>query len=349
MRRTHAFYVGRYWDEDEGDAAESVAFLVLDPQKGTLEKHAAIRGERNASYVQLHAGRSLMAIVSETGSDLDPHVSLYSFAGSREGPDLLARHPITGSFPCHVQFSSSGDRLVVANYEGALADAFEISASMALDHLGSLDMPAIVSRHERQGQPHGHFALFSGEKVVLFDLGGNCLWIFSGTKPGDFCRAGARQVRLAEGDGPRHGLMLDDNRLLVVNELSSSLVLLDLSKAEAGRELSRHALGDSKKGNLPAAIKATRNGTHVYVSNRGADNVECFAVAGDEIERLAAFPVGPEPRDICLSDDENYLLVACQSGHRIEVFERNQTSGHLRATDVSTEMRSPVCIQALTS
>lgn len=348
MRETLAFYAGRYWDENEDEAAESVALLVLDPQKGALEKHAAVRGERNASYIQLHAGRSLMAIVSETGFDRGPHVSLYSFAGSLERPELLARHPTTGGFPCHVQFSSSGDRIVAANYEGALADAFEIDASMALDHLGSLDMPLIASRHERQGRPHGHFALFSGETVVLFDLGGNCLWIFPGTKPNDFCQARARQVRLAEGDGPRHGLMLDDNRLLLVNELSSSLVLLDLSKAEAGRELSRHTLGDGKKGNLPAAIRATRNGAHVYVSNRGADSVECFAVSKNEIERLAVFPVGPEPRDICLSDDEKYLLVACQSGHRIEVFERDETSGHLQATDIAAEMRSPVCIQAIT-
>ena len=82
-------------------------------------------------------------------------------------------------------------------------------------------------------------------------------------------------------------------------------------------------------------------------SNRGHDSI--FAARLDEeqgaLQPLGTWPAGGRtPRDIALTPDGAFLLVASQDEHGIAVFAVDAATGALTPTEQRLSLKSPVCL-----
>jgi 6-phosphogluconolactonase len=100
------------------------------------------------------------------------------------------------------------------------------------------------------------------------------------------------------------------------------------------------------KTNFCADIKISSDGKFIYATNRGHDSLALFKV-NDKDGSLSHVGFEPSrghwPRNICLSPDENFLLVANRHGDNIVSFQRDKMTGILKYV-THIESPSPACI-----
>ena len=121
------------------------------------------------------------------------------------------------------------------------------------------------------------------------------------------------------GAGPRH-LVIAGDLAVVANELDRSASLIDLVQ---GREVAWFPVDDrvDARGLGLSAIRLTRAGT-VLIGDRDADALVALRLDADAgtLEHVASVPsVGRHPRDLHLTHDERFALVADQESDSIAV------------------------------
>jgi len=150
------------------------------------------------------------------------------------------------------------------------------------------------------------------------------------TRTGQLTRVGESA---GNGDGPRHmALSPSGSRAYVVDELSSEIDVFDvLGTGRLTRLSTVPTLPASfTGGNTGAEILITRDGRHVYSSNRGHDSVAVFATTADSLTLVEHEPTdGGHPRSMGLSVDERRLYVANRDSENIAIFDVDTDSGAL--------------------
>ncbi|MBR90226.1 MAG: hypothetical protein CMO66_03000 [Verrucomicrobiales bacterium] len=82
--------------------------------------------------------------------------------------------------------------------------------------------------------------------------------------------------------------------------------------------------------NSCADIEITRNGRHVYASNRGHNSIAGFKTGPDgKLTSIGQFPTGEIPRSFNLSPNNRWLIAAGQRSHDLHIYKRNPTTGTL--------------------
>ena len=83
--------------------------------------------------------------------------------------------------------------------------------------------------------------------------------------------------------------------------------------------------------NGAAAIRISKDGKFIYVSNRGHDSIAVFKVLNDGklelAQRISVF--GSFPRDFNWDKSEKYLVVANQNTNNATLYRRNSETGNL--------------------
>jgi 6-phosphogluconolactonase len=153
-----------------------------------------------------------------------------------------------------------------------------------------------------------------------------------------------RAYRAVPGSGPRH-VLSRHGLIYLLNELGDTLVTLrpeadgTLTEVQSVSTLPSDFTGDSHTAHLDMS----RDGRHLYVSNRGHDSLTVYDVGADGrlTPRQWAPSGGKWPWFFALTDDSR-MIVANNLSDAITIFDVD-ARGELRASDQVT-VRRPVFI-----
>ncbi len=98
------------------------------------------------------------------------------------------------------------------------------------------------------------------------------------------------------------------------------------------------------QGNNSAAIRITKDGRFIYASVRNnEESVAVFEIKDNLVTKIQTISShGKHPRDINLSKDEKYLLVANKDSDNVVFFKRDDKG--LLIYDKEVKVSEPVCI-----
>lgn len=339
----------------DGKAEGILASTLRDGVLGPVRLAAKLRCP---SFLTANRAADRIYAVSETREFGGmPGGAVTAFARDRSSGNLteLNQKSSQGVQPCHLALDPDERFLLAANYQTgsvivfALADDGSLGAQTDLvEHRGSGADPY------SQASPHPHMIAFdpvTGE-VLVPDLGMDAVVTYRLSDTGTLTESRAH-IAVAPGSGPRHlAFHPNGDDFFLVYELDSSLAWLrrghdGFAIAAVLSTLPENAPRPTP-GNGPAAVRVSRSGRHVYVSNRGptSDNVAIFSFDAPSGElRLVATETtrGKAPRDIVQSPDGSHLLVANQDSDTVVTLEIDEDSSTLRHTSASSAP-TPVCI-----
>ena len=202
--------------------------------------------------------------------------------------------------------------------------------------------------HPRQSRSHPHCAIFTPDNVRIYaaDMGSDEILAF--LLDGRAGRVGGkiRAYRAAPGSGPRH-VLSRHGLIYLLNELGNTLVTLrpeadgTLTKVQSVSALPSDFTGDSHTAHLDIS----RDGRHLYVSNRGHDSLTVYDVGaeGRLTPRQWAPNGGKWPWFFALTDDSR-MIVANNLSDAMTIFGVD-ARGELRASDqitVRRQVSSPI-------
>ncbi|WP_331836298.1 beta-propeller fold lactonase family protein [Erysipelothrix piscisicarius] len=150
-----------------------------------------------------------------------------------------------------------------------------------------------------------------------------------------------------EGSGPRHLAFHPQFPLLYLfSEHTCHVTVLE----DDGFDFIEHGVFDA----LPeidairsaAAIRISKDGNYLYVSNRGHDSITVFKISQDGlqlefIQNISSF--GEHPRDFALSPDDEYLVCANRDTNNLTLYARNHLDWHADITPIRC-LRSRMCL-----
>ena len=244
-----------------------------------------------------------------------------------------------GLVGCHL--SVLDNVVYAANYSsGSIARMpLDGGETVLITHAGHGVCPA------RQEMPHTHFIapMPGGQYLAVCDLGLDRVFVY------DRALNPVSAVSFPDGCGPRHLCYSPDGRYAYcANELSSTVSVLSCDGTGGTFahlcHVSTRASDHRETENYPAAIRC--DGTYVYVSNRGDDDVAVFRCEedGSRLSLIANLPTrGAWPRDIWVEGD----LLLCTNEHSDTVTVLRMTEDRTSATLLSEIKDIPVPIAVL--
>ncbi len=349
--------IGTYTSE----GGEGISASDLDSETGSLTEARCVATAQQPSYLAVHPSRRFLYAVNElsqpdgkTGGSL----SAFSFSPSTGSLGFINSQPTAGGAPCHVSCHPGGRWVAAANFASGTAAVFPVGSDGALGEAScvvrhpSLPEPNWVPQGKEK-RPHAHCIVFdaSGRRAFVADLGIDRLMVYRfdvdrGTLEPDT----PPFLPARTGAGPRAlALHPDGRRACLVNELDSTLTLLDLDPPRgAVRAL-------DTKGTLPAGWKGQNacadvhvhpGGRFVYCSNRGHDSIAVFGVRDRVLEPIGVHPTGGKwPRSFCLDPEGRWLLAANQHTHDVACFRIDPSSGLLHPTGPFLKVPAPTCLK----
>ncbi len=323
-----------------------IHLLAFDGATATLHERQALSGPVNPSYLCAAAGR----LYSVSEQERDAALEIFAIEGGGAALRAIGRIAIPGSAPCHVSVNLAARQLYVSNYGSGELLCY------ALDGNGlPLGAPQVIARRgagpraDRQERPHVHYASPSpdGTRVYLCDLGTDTIACHRVQTDG-LAPTPLRELRTRPGAGPRHLALTQDGLLAaVVEELSNTVALYALD--EPARELARAStLPRGWRGeNTASAVRLHPNGEWLYAANRGHDSVAVYRLrrSAPWLDLAGFIAVGGRaPRDIALTPDGTFLLVASQDDHFIRALRLDPATGLARALGEPHPLASPACL-----
>ncbi|CAM5389219.1 lactonase family protein [Streptomyces aurantiogriseus] len=337
---------------DSGGSGPGIAALRLDPTTGRLSydevEPLPVSG---ASFLAAHPSLGVVYSTNETETGTVSAVA-------RDGDGTLSPlgDPMNsgGANPCHLTVHPDGEWLLTANYGSDTAPGTVAVHRLGTD--GRLLAPADLVVHHgagpvagRQEGSHAHQVLVdpAGRFVLAVDLGADAVFTYRlDTRTGTLERAAVNPMRA--GSGPRHLAFASGGDLVFsADELSSTVTChrYDASDGTLTALSSVPATTAKDVVNQPGGIVASPCGRFVWVTNRGADTVAAFRLAGSALEPLGEVSAGGTwPRGLALVD--GHLLVANQHSGSLAVL-RVLNDGTLTPPHPPISAPSVVCALAL--
>ena len=295
-----------------------------------------------ASYLAVNQATGTIYAVSELDS-AKSFVSALSFDKENLSFKNMGKAATEGS-PCYV--STNGAIAVTANYGGGSISSFRIGEEGTLydtiphQHiLGHIGGPDI----SRQEEPHVHCAIFTpdGKYLLASDFSADAIMSFKVEKDSLIEYATAK---LNPDYGPRHIIFKGSDRAYVIGELSGDITVCEYSD---GILTPIQVIdNDPAQARGSADIRMTPDGRFLYASNRlKNDGVGIYRIEPDGKLSSAGYqPTGIHPRNICITPNGKFLLVACRDSNLIETYEINQKTGKLTKKGRGIHVPRPVCI-----
>lgn len=339
----YSFYVGTYTDaESEG------IYKYLLQNDGTLEFVGLAAKSVNPSFLAISKDKNILIAVNEV--DINKQGGIESFAIQGDTLFPLSHSTTGGAHPCFVSTNKKG-YVLTANYTGGNVGLHRLNQNGELGSLLDVQQHSGSGTTERQDAAHAHSAWFdpANDQIIAVDLGSNELWFSQlDTMHNKFVVSNPDKLQLKAGAGPRHLVFHPNGKwIYVLNELNNTVSILQRSEngvLKVQSSISTLTFGFNEF-NTAADIHISSDGTFVYASNRGHNSLVIYQVNEAGSLKLISHQSthGKDPRNFCLSPDENYVLVANQNSHNIVSFKRNKSTGLLEYLS-EIDAPSPVCI-----
>ncbi len=271
------------------------------------------------------AGDLIFTIKNENGQG--------GIAAYRRGK-LVSQLIHDGSSPAYVGINQDKRLLYTANYHTGMLSV------ISYDEQGQLTLLDQVKHEDRalgpkpeQDTAHPHyFDETPGGHLVSCDLGQDRVDFYA-FKDGKLSHLASYQNE--DGFGTRH-LVFDPSGqyFYVAGELSSQVNVVKFDEASwMFQNVATYSTipADWDKHNGAAAIRMSKDGRFIYVSNRGNDSIAVFEVKADHtlklIQRVSTF--GEFPRDFNWDEEEAYVVAANQNTNNATLYARNAADGSL--------------------
>ena len=271
------------------------------------------------------AGDLIFTIKNENGQG--------GIAAYRRGK-LVSQLIHDGSSPAYVGINQDKRLLYTANYHTGMLSV------ISYDEQGQLTLLDQVKHEDRalgpkpeQDTAHPHyFDETPGGHLVSCDLGQDRVDFYA-FKDGKLSHLASYQNE--DGFGTRH-LVFDPSGqyFYVAGELSSQVNVVKFDEASwMFQNVATYSTipADWDKHNGAAAIRMSKDGRFIYVSNRGNDSIAVFEVKAAHtlklIQRVSTF--GEFPRDFNWDEEEAYVVAANQNTNNATLYARNAADGSL--------------------
>ena len=230
---------------------------------------------------------------------------------------------------CYVYFDKKERILFDANYHLGKVTLYKNGEVLDEWHYGDQAKAHFVHRNPID------------DSIFVCDLGNDYIYQYKNLKR-------VNQLRLDQHAGPRHIAFHPSlNMLYVFAELNNTVTVVH----DDGEKLHRkQVLSSLPKQNIEsagAAIRITKDGRHLYVSNRGHDSITLFTI--DEqgyltyTQNIATH--GEHPRDFALSPDEKFLVCANRDTNNLTLYTRSEKTGRLKM--VQKDVAAPEVVNVL--
>lgn len=157
-----------------------------------------------------------------------------------------------------------------------------------------------------------------------------------------------QELRARPGAGPRHLALTADGALAaVVEELSNTVAVYALDEPAGERARASTLPRNWRGASAASAIRLHPDGELLYAANRGHDSVAVYRLrrAAPWLEPVGFIDVGGRaPRDIALTPDGAFLLVASQDDHFIRAWRIDPATGLAHAQGQPYPLASPACL-----
>ncbi len=354
-QRTYLTYVGTYTGDN---GSRGIYAFRFSPDTGRLEPLGLAAETPSPSFLALHpSGRFLYAVNEHDptrAANAEDTVSAFALeAGGHLR--LLNKVSSRGQGPCHLAVDRSGHALLVANYQSGSVAALPIApdgrlgdAAAVDQHRGSSVNPA------RQAGPHAHFIEPSpdGRFALSADLGLDQVLVYRfNASPVSLTPNDPPFARLAGGAGPRHLAFHPNGRFAYVNAEMASTVTAFAYDASRGVLRELQTISTVPAGftgdNSTAEIQTSRDGRHLYVSNRGHDSIAVFSI-DPATGRLGlaghTASGGKTPRSFSLDPTGKYLFAANQNSNTLVLHRVDPQTGLLSPLSTRAAISQPVSI-----
>ena len=328
-------------------------------QEGKLLREPELLSEQpSPTYFYLSRDCRFLYAVSEPGEGEKGATYVYEIDPQTKALSLHSKRTAAGSGLCHITMDKQERYAVVTCYPDATVQVYPI------DHRRKITPMFCLKRHSgsgpvagRQEEAHAHSACFTpdGIYMVVCDLGIDELVLYTmNYESGKLHRAFGKNVAMPAGCGPRHLVFSPDGRFAyVVCELSSELITLAY-QGEAGFSILERTSTLSHEfhsdRSFASAIRITKDGQDLYVSNRGEDSIAHFKVdvQSGHAELIKTYSTqGWYPRDFILTQDETLVIAVNQHSENMAVYRRDPQTGELKLTDEQTIVNAPVALQEI--
>lgn len=331
---------------DFGGHGEGIYSLDFDPKTGCI-KIVDTFDVMNPSYLAVFD--NVLYTFNEVSLDENP--MLYAFKINKNGClQQINRFPLNGSYPCHIMHSQEHRSLFVSCYGSGDVLIHSINND------GSIGKETHKIQHSgksknllRQEAPHVHFVGLSrnGKEMYVADLGIDKIMVYSLAGDVNFHVYSKGYIQLPEGSGPRHFVFHPNDRFLIVlTEISAEVFLIDL---QLNRIIDSNLLYPNRSDITPgaAAIKISRDGGFVYVSERSKNKIFVLRIdlVKESIMLIREVEAGViTPRDFMLDPSGNWLITAGQDSDSLGVFKRNSRTEEIEFCKTHKDLKSISCL-----
>jgi 6-phosphogluconolactonase len=348
-------YIGSRTTTDRNARGTGITVYQYQAATGEMTLIQTVRDLVNPSYLVINRAKTRLYAVHGDQSEVS------SFVIDAEGKlTFLNQVSCEGKNPVHLALSKDERFLIVSNHLSSTVVTMGITPQGTLDKVcSSVTLEGKVGPHRSEqpfAKPHYNGLDSAGRFVIAPDKGVDQVFVLR-LDDGQLLRHSSSKSR--EGAGPRHMVFHPTKSFAyVVNELNATLTGYHwdnssgtLTPFQTLPTQMDSAVGDSRS----AAIQINRQGSTLYVSNRGhagceTDSISVFQVREDEgrmgrvtlLQSIA--PQGQTPRFLTLSPDERFLFALNEDSDCVVRFTVNDQTGELSAPLVVAQTGSPVCL-----
>lgn len=341
-------YVGSRTTQKRNARGDGISVFQLDPTTGQLVLVQQVKDLINPSVLVMNKRGDLL--YSAHGDERD--ISAFRVNRDTGMLDFLNRQSCEGTNPVDLTLDPTERFLVVSNHvtssiavlpvneDGVLGTVTQLEPLTGPTGPHRVEQP-FAKPHANPFDPQGHF-------VLVPDKGLDRVFSYRFTE-GRLLPAEHPFVTTREGAGPRH-LAFHPNkpRAYVVNELDSTVTAYHYAPATGALKPFQivPTVPDTYTGNNRAAeIAVSRDGAHLYASNRGHDSIAVFELDGDSgrMSLAQVIPTGGRtPRFLAIAPNGRFLYALNEDSDSIVVFAIDADTGRLAPTGVSIACGSPV-------
>lgn len=336
------FLIGTYTKKTSKGAYQ----VTLDTDKHALTNVQLIIPSEKPAYLQSGKNDIVYAIkqIGEQGG-----VASYSLKDGQS--QLLSKVLTVGAPPAYVGLDEKRHLLFSANYHTCKIDVFRIDNEGKLTLADSVtDQGVPGPQPEQKDGAHPHFAdLTPDGRLVTCDLGLDLIVVYDISDEGKL--TAVSRYKSEAGFGTRHITFGKDGKFAYcVGELSSKLEVLRYNAANGSFthvQTLKTIPSTWTAHNGAAAIRMSKDGKFVYVSNRGENTIAVFAVQpnGTVTHIQSISTEGDFPRDFNLDVDDSYLLASNQNSDNLTLYSRDAETGRLTLLQKDVKCPEPVCVQ----
>jgi 6-phosphogluconolactonase len=327
----------------EGNAGIEV--LDVNLSTGKTKPNYSLKNP-NASYQAISADTRFLFSVTEEGKGKS---SVSAYARNNRGEYSFINSSSTiGDGPCFVAYREASKTVYAANYGAGSLSVFKTENGKLLPIAQHIEYKGSGIVKGRQEAPHAHNIVISPDQHHLYvvDLGTDKIHQHRIYADG-LVDEKAVDISVPAGNGPRHMVFNQSgSHAYLINELSGTVNVFAVSNGQFSniQEIAADTAKASPKGS--ADIHISPSGKWLLTSNRvTSDEVTVFAIQKDgTLKKTSHQRVAKRPRNFSFDPTGNFVLVASQEEHKVQVFSFDDQSGAMKDTRQDILVKMPVCV-----